>query len=265
MRIAVLSDIHGNRWALEEVLKSIEDRGIKKIVNLGDCLYGPLDPAGTADILMDLSLPTVRGNEDRILLETKSSARNNPSFSFVKKYLKQRHLKWLKTLPPFTALDCMFFLCHGTPDRDDDYLLEGVGEKGAFLRSEKEIAPMVEKIKLPVILCGHSHVPGRIQIVDGPLIVNPGSVGLPAYSDSHPYPHKMETKTPHARYAVVEKRNSRWRVEDISVVYDWDSASNAAEMNGRPDWAFGLKTGRTKQIRVQPRNSAAPDMESSLL
>ncbi len=40
--IAVISDIHGNRWALEAVLEDINRRGIKRIANLGDCLYGPL-------------------------------------------------------------------------------------------------------------------------------------------------------------------------------------------------------------------------------
>ena len=39
---AVLSDIHGNRWVLEAVLDDIRRRGIRDLVNLGDCLYGPL-------------------------------------------------------------------------------------------------------------------------------------------------------------------------------------------------------------------------------
>ena len=68
-RVAVLSDIHGNRWALEAVLDDIRRRGIRDMVNLGDCLYGPLDPAGTARMLMGLDMPTVSGNEDRIILD----------------------------------------------------------------------------------------------------------------------------------------------------------------------------------------------------
>ena len=67
--IAVLADIHGNRWALEAVLEDIRRRGIREMVNLGDCLYGPLDPAGTARLLLELDMPAVRGNEDRILLD----------------------------------------------------------------------------------------------------------------------------------------------------------------------------------------------------
>ena len=52
--LAVIADIHGNRWALEAVLQDIERRGIQQIVNLGDNLTGPLDPAGTADLLIIL-------------------------------------------------------------------------------------------------------------------------------------------------------------------------------------------------------------------
>jgi len=60
-RIAVISDIHGNRWALEAVLEDIDREGTDKIVNLGDAVYGPLDPAGTADIIINRGIPTVRG------------------------------------------------------------------------------------------------------------------------------------------------------------------------------------------------------------
>jgi putative phosphoesterase len=246
MKMAVLSDIHGNRFALEEVLKSIKDREIKKMVNLGDSLYGPLDPAGTADILMKLSIPAICGNEDRLILEPHSSIKGSPSYDFVRSQLKQTHIEWLKSLPSFTAVDCLFYLCHGTPARDDEYPLEEAGEGGVSMRSEKDVSALVAEIELPVILCGHSHRPGHKQIQNGPLVINPGSVGLPAYFDEHPFPHKMETGSPHARYAIVEKKNSRWHIEDISVVYDWDLASKTAEKNGRSDWAYWLRTGHAK-------------------
>jgi putative phosphoesterase len=259
MRIAVLSDIHGNRWALEAVLRSIKNRGIKKMVNLGDCLYGPLDPTGTARILMEMGIPTVCGNEDRLILNRKASIEFNPSLAYVKANIKREHLQWLKKLPRFMALDCLFYLCHGTPERDDDYLLEGVGEKGVYLRPAEEVARKVANIRQSVILCGHSHLPGHFQIRDGPLIVNPGSVGLPAYIDVFPFPHKMETGTPHARYAVLERDYDLWKVRDIHVAYDWETASKTAATNGRPDWAHWLRTGRTKKSTIhQGRLAVSP-------
>jgi predicted phosphodiesterase len=49
-KIALLSDIHGNSWAFREVLTDIKNRGIETIINLGDSLYGPLDPKGTFEL-----------------------------------------------------------------------------------------------------------------------------------------------------------------------------------------------------------------------
>ncbi len=68
-RFAAIADIHGNSAALRAVLNDIERRGISDIVNLGDVLSGPLDPVGTAEILMPMSLPTVLGNHDQWLFD----------------------------------------------------------------------------------------------------------------------------------------------------------------------------------------------------
>jgi predicted phosphodiesterase len=62
MRLAALSDIHGNLPALEAVLADIGRRGVERIVNLGDIVSGPLWPRETAARLLPLALPTVRGN-----------------------------------------------------------------------------------------------------------------------------------------------------------------------------------------------------------
>lgn len=65
MKFAAIADIHGNLLALEAVLADIAQRGIFKIVNLGDLLSGALWPAETADRLQSLNLPTVSGNHER--------------------------------------------------------------------------------------------------------------------------------------------------------------------------------------------------------
>ena len=74
--------------------------------------------------------------------------------------------------------------------------------------------------------------------------MNPGSVGLQAYTDDLPEPHVMEAGSPHARYAIVERRETGWRVEHLEIAYDAESAARAAERNHRPDWAWRLRTGR---------------------
>ena len=76
---AVLSNIHANIWALEAVLADIAGRGLDQIINLGDTLYGPLEPQATAECLMKVPLVSIQGNQDRLLLgETRCSRFSNP-------------------------------------------------------------------------------------------------------------------------------------------------------------------------------------------
>src|SRR5690348_4802680 len=85
--LAVIADIHGNRWALEAILQDIDRRGIQQIVNLGDHLIGPLDPAGTADLLLTRKMVSVCGNDDRDLFlpqEQRSLSKITPAPSSLR-------------------------------------------------------------------------------------------------------------------------------------------------------------------------------------
>jgi len=239
-RVAVVSDIHGNRWALESVLQDIDRRGIRHVVNLGDSLYGPIDSAGTAAILVRRPMPTVRGNEDRIITEGDVET---PLVRFVRAALDNDHYAWLEGLSgPCPVFETMF-ACHGTPERDDAYLLHVVTPSGSRRREVDELADTLPSVDADVVLCGHDHTPRQERLPDGRLVVNPGSVGLQAYTDDEPFPHAMETGTPNARYAVLEKSRRGWQARDITVTYDWKSAAVAAERNGYGDWARRLETG----------------------
>ena len=78
---------------------------------------------------------------------------------------------------------------------------------------------------------------------DGPLILNPGSVGCPSYDDPSNDPHVSEAGLPHARYAVLTIDEQAVSAEMIAVTYHWIAAATRAEKNGRPEWAYGLRTG----------------------
>ncbi len=242
--IAVISDVHGNSWALKAVLEDIDRRGIDDVVNLGDSLYGPLDPAGTADMLLWLDRPAVCGNEDRIIIEASQKYEESPTLQFVLENLNPGHKQWLNNLKK-TAVACGdLFLCHGTAERDDEYLLKSVTETGIILRGSGDLSDAVSEVAQPVVLCGHDHIPGTVRLPDGKLIINPGSVGLQAYTDYLPHPHAMEAGSPHARYSVVSRTALGWLVENIVVPYDWEAAARTAAENERPDWAEWLRTGR---------------------
>ncbi len=233
--ISLLADIHGNRWALEAVLDDIKRKGIKKIINLGDSLYGPLDPVGTAKILIANEIPSILGNEDRIILKSQEESEINPTLQFVLDNINEEILNWLEELKPNSIINNDLFLCHGSPFRDDEYLLEEVHEWGVILKSVFKLIEILSPINQQIILCAHSHIPRMVFLPNGKIIVNPGSVGLQAYFDDKPYPHRMETGTPLARYSIITKNNNSLWIENISVNYDWKSASSTAKENSRSD------------------------------
>jgi predicted phosphodiesterase len=243
LELAVISDVHGNRWALEAVLEDIDRRKIRRFINLGDTVYGPLDPAGTADLLIPLRQRTVRGNEDRIITDDAVSDVNIPTLAFTRDRLTDRHKQWLESLALSATLEPDVFYFHGTPDRDDEYLLHEVTPKGLEVRSPEAVAAMLEGIPYRLILCGHDHTPKTLTLPDGRLVVNPGSVGLQAYTDETPHHHLVSNHSPHARYAVVKRTASGWSATHVQVEYDWTAAAEIAAENGRPDWAIWLRRG----------------------
>ncbi len=103
-----------------------------------------------------------------------------------------------------------------------------------------------------IINCGDTHVPrvAQVKSPDGghPItIVNAGSVGLPGYDDIHPHKHWIETGSPHARYALMEKTARGWSVQLRGVPYDFEPIAQLAERRQRPDWALPLRTGRMSE------------------
>lgn len=243
MRIAVLSDIHGNLWALEAVLADLARRNVDVTVNLGDILSGPLLPAETAERLMALALPTIRGNHERQILEH-DPARMGASDRWAHEHISGAQRAWIAGLPVSLRLQDDVLLVHGTPGSDLVYWMESVDPAGQRAATYAEVLERAGEARASLILCGHTHVPRSVLLEDGRLVVNPGSVGLQAYSDEHPYPHQAEIGTPHARYAIVERTSGGWAVEQYAVTYDWEAAAQVAERNGRPEWAFALRTGR---------------------
>ena len=98
MKVAVISDIHGNRLALEAVLDDIAQHKVDAVFNLGDMVSGPLEPNWVVDILMDIDIPTVRGNHERELIE-KTPEQMYDVDRFVQAQMEARHRGWINALP----------------------------------------------------------------------------------------------------------------------------------------------------------------------
>jgi predicted phosphodiesterase len=244
MRLAVLSDIHGNLPALEAVLDDLAGRSVDQIVNLGDCASGPLWPRETLAGLIALRWPTVRGNHDRVLGRDRPDSMG-PSDRFAHGETESAQRTWLTLLPPALVVGDGILAFHARPGDDDAYLLEDI-TGGRLVPAEAEtVAERLGAIGGSVILTGHSHLPAVAALPDGRAIVNPGSVGLPAYDDPEAPAHVSETGSPLARYAIVTVADGELRSADlVAVAYDHEAAARRALDNDRPDWAHALRTGR---------------------
>lgn len=244
MRIAVVADIHGNVRALRAVMDDLKQVAPDRVINLGDTVSGPLEAAETADVLISLAWTTIRGNHDRWLLE-KSEAEMGRSDQAAYAELKNHHKAWLSSLEESAEVEGLIF-CHGTPDSDTTYLTETVEPDGHVrVATRAEVTRRLAGAHPPLVLCGHSHIVRTVGLEDGRMVVNPGSVGLPAYTDAEPVKHSMEMGAPHARYAVLDRKKAAdpWEVSFRVVAYDWDAAAASAAKKGREDWARWIKTG----------------------
>jgi len=261
VRIAFVSDIHGNLAALDAVIADIARRAVDAVVNLGDTLSGPLLPQETAQRLSTLPWLHVAGNHERQVLHLPLT-RQNTSDAYTSAQLDEKDKVWLsshenpcasrlhsaKVWPQHLGPDVA--LCHGSPRSDIEYLLETPVGEDVRLATAAEIEARLDgriPAHIGLLACGHTHVPRSVKLTNGLLIVNPGSVGLPAYDDDHPHPlsryHRIETGSPDARYAVVDKREGQWCCQLISVPYDHESMAVLADQRGRADWAHALRTG----------------------
>ncbi|HTD04439.1 metallophosphoesterase family protein [Undibacterium sp.] len=242
MRIALLSDIHGNLPALQAVLQDLALRAVDRIVNLGDSLSGPLFPKETAEFLMRQDWVQLAGNHERQILEFRPG-RGSASDGYALSTLTPAMLAWIRSLPGTHRLNEEVFLCHGTPATDLEYFLETVEPAAVRLASPAEVDARLGNTRAKVVACGHTHIPRAIRSGNGTLIVNPGSVGLQAYDDEHPHPHLMQNGSSDARYAIIEGNNGVWSAALHSVPYDYHAAADAARLRDREDWRYALLTG----------------------
>ncbi len=114
LRIAVVADIHGNLAALDAVIEDIAAAAPDLVVNCGDCVSGPSEPAGTAERLIGLGWPAVRGNHDRYLVDFAPEAMKATDRVAYDR-LAPRHFDWLAALPMTMEVAPGVLMFHATP------------------------------------------------------------------------------------------------------------------------------------------------------
>ncbi|AXG98325.1 metallophosphoesterase [Deinococcus wulumuqiensis] len=214
-RVAVLSDVHGNAFALEAVLDDIRQHAPDLIVNLGDQVWGQADPLRALELQRSLEAVEVRGNNDERLLapvETLAPALR-PLQAWLMERLPRQELTRLATLPTTASLfDGALLAAHGTPLTPWDSLLVGWQDGAYFRRSDEEIRCRLNSLTdAAVVLVGHMHREA-VHKLEGQLLVSVGPVSSPADGD------------PRARWTCLTRRGGEWQVELRRVTYDWDAA-----------------------------------------
>jgi putative phosphoesterase len=228
MRLAVLSDIHSNCFALRAVIKEFSNYELDNIVILGD-IFGYYPWANeTYELLLpylDQAL-VIKGNHDQLLLD-KNAPVPEPSYWLAAKQnedaLQAKNpvaLQWLRSLSYELSVmidEIKFSMFHGTPSHTDD---------GRFYPDDDENHEWLPE-KDEVILLGHTHYPLYKKTAAGGVIINPGSVGQPRDGDPMPSWGILDTlnlnlqivRTGYDNFAVMDKlKKLQWEPRSIEAL-----------------------------------------------
>jgi predicted phosphodiesterase len=228
VRIALISDQHGNDVAFQAVLEDVERIGVDEAVCLGDVVQGGTQPGETLDRLAALGCETVLGNADAFLLEVPTDSQEEVTErqlevrDWTLSQLSPAHVAQIRAFTPVVerrldGVALLFF--HGSPSSYEDVLLPELGGEALepFLGHDAAL-----------LSGGHTHLQWTRRIGDA-LYVNPGSVGL-SY-DRHPDPPALRAL---AEWALVTVENGAVAVEFRQVPYSVEDFRAAAERSGRP-------------------------------
>ena len=227
MKLGVISDIHGNRVALEAVFADMP--AVDGLVCAGDVVgYNPWHadcvetirkgevPNGSRIVdekrqrLVGREIPTVQGNHDRAVASGPARHFNGMARAGVehaREQLSEEQIEWLADLPVERRVaDGRVSVVHGHPDDPDHYTRPH--EFGPDLLGDED-----------VLVMGHTHLQHHERYDEG-IVVNPGSVGQPRDGD------------PRAAYAVIDLEEMA--VDERRVEYDVDAVIREVEKQGLP-------------------------------
>ncbi|PTA68450.1 metallophosphoesterase family protein [Deinococcus arcticus] len=236
MRVAVISDTHGNAFALDAVLRRVRPAAPDLIVNLGDQAEGSADPARALALQAELAAGgalEVRGNnEEKLWPGGRRGALTRAYGAWLEAHMPPGALARIAALP-LEARSGDLYACHGTPQSAWESLLWAWDPAGFYrAREPGELRALVEPLGAGVVLCGHTHRAGATRVGDT-LVVNAGSVSDQVDGD------------PRARWTELNRVGGQWSVTFHAVAYDIEAAVawSCAHTPFGPGEARLLRTG----------------------
>ncbi|HKG26323.1 MAG TPA: metallophosphoesterase family protein [Thermomicrobiales bacterium] len=235
MRVAVISDIHGNALALDAVLADLSGEAIDQGVCLGDAVQGGAQPAETVARLRELGWPVVIGNADAWLLtgeETGDEGTATPWMLAVREWSlgqlseeDRRYIVGFRPTVEFALPGGRGLLCaHGTPRSFDDIIVPET--------PDAEVVEMIGPVGNAIVCGGHTHTQ-QLRHLGESFFFNPGSVSLPfrrALAESPPRVGRW------AEYAVLTaEEDGGVRIEFRRVAYDVERSVAAILGSGMPE------------------------------
>ncbi len=233
MRVAVISDMHGNCFGMDTALADIKQAGVDQIVCLGDAIQGGPQPKETVERLRALQCPVVMGNADAWMLtgkETGSEAPASEKQKTVREWslsqLSDEDILFIEGFQPTVTIelgDGQQFLCfHGSPGSFDDIILPDtpLEDFQKYLAGHKALA----------YAGGHTHLQ-QVRRLGAAFFFNPGSVGF-AYSHQQADDHFKAD--PWAEYAILEYKGGQINLEFRRIPYDAREMVRIYLTSGRP-------------------------------
>ncbi len=237
MRIAVISDIHGNDVAFEAALTDIQQQSIDHIVCLGDAIQGGAQPAEVVRRLRETKCPTVMGNSDAWLLTGKETGNEKIAPERMQKLqvvrewsltkLSQEDREFINAFPLTITLpidEKRNLLCfHGSPTSFDDFVLPST--------LEEDFQRLLKPFAANILTGGHMHLQYTRRIIDSPnFFFNPGSVGV-AYNHEQSNGFRLD---PWAEYAILTVEGGQLSLEFRRVPVDTEKLFTVLKESGRP-------------------------------
>ncbi len=224
MKIAFISDIHGNYEALKAVLAEIDRLGVGRIYCAGDVVgyYSQINECCRE--LRDRQIPCVMGNHDWYMAGGGFCPRSrsvNDCLAYQRRIIENGHLTWIRTFPVQMYIGEIQLVHGGWADPVDEYL--------------KPTAEYFERVLGRVFVSGHTHLQS-VQVFGDKTYCNPGSVGQPRDGD------------PRAAFAVYEAGKFTLHRSE----YDMQKVFGLMDAAGFNDYYYGgLKTGALNLRRLE--------------